>query len=94
MLNFLRTRIRRWLAGPPSSIVEVTIGGEIKRVVARVTVGMKLQCEIPTQHGQEIRLIGSEQAIDKQQFWMLWKRLGGNVMRWPDGSSFDPSKHP
>ena len=93
MLNWLKNKIRKWLAeedGPPAPVLEAIISGRPVRVVPKGAVGMGLLCRVPAECGTMQRLFVLEfEAVDQDIFWKLWKRLGGSAV-WEGGDRFEP----
>jgi hypothetical protein len=95
MLNWLKNILRKWmLSDQVSNKLDCIITGPnftAKRITCIVTgsVGMSL---IGMPDGGTNRIVIQEyQAVDKDQFWALWRRYNrGKKWRWESGKKFEP----
>lgn len=91
MLNWIRQKLRNWLKEeePVSQKIEASIDGNLVFVFATGVIGLRLNCNIPAQHGSRVYLLSDHQVCNKEHFWNLWKHLGGKAS-WEDGEPFEP----
>ena len=91
LIDRLRRALRGWLREEDAiRCLDVTIDREILRVAASRAVGLRLECTIPGRRFACHLLIDERQAVDRDQFWRLWRRFGGRPMKWADGTLFRP----
>lgn len=96
MLDWLKDRLRRWLAKEPPLSMDIACyvpsgaGPRLETFIATEVVGVWLLAVSKT--GSEVRLIGNGEALDQEHFWRLWRRLSppGDGLAWEDGSPFSP----
>lgn len=89
MMEWLKKRLRAWLAEPEARIDELDciIDGKHRRMRITGVHGMKLSCV--GEAGQF--LIGSHQAVEPKLFWRAWEqRTPAGKFTWPDGTPFKP----
>jgi len=89
MMNWLKKRLRAWLAEPEGPVIELDciIENKCHRMRVVRVHGMKL--EVVGTAGQF--LIGSHQCVDPKRFWLAWEqRTPTGRYHWPDGTPFKP----
>jgi len=72
-----------------STSLEVVYDGAIRTVDGIQAVGIRIQCMVPGEH-HALYLFGEWDAVDRRHFWRLWRRLGGQDLKWEDGTTFRP----
>lgn len=89
MLNWIRDKLRRWLAEEKRvDALECFIDRKIVRVVISDVAGMKLMVT----DGNGTWLVGPEQCIDRHEFWIAWGQRSKGDYVWEDGSAFRPEE--
>lgn len=87
----LRRAIRLWLKSlvieDDSPDLEIWVNGKVVRATAMEVCGPMLHVMLP--NGQQ-QLVSVQSAMVEDRFWLLWKRMGGNRLRWQDGTAYDP----
>lgn len=96
MFRWAKKLIRRWmtsiLADDGESnelIISHPTNGRKIRVTAIYIAGQMLVCDHkPT---ADRYCVPVHRADNEVQFWAIWRRLGGDRLRWPDGTPFQPN---
>lgn len=90
MLNWIRNKLREWLAEEESfATIQVRLNDEIREVAIQGAIGTALLI----QHARGERLITEAQAVDKKRFWRAWRfwsKMQGQELKWEDGKEFSP----
>lgn len=87
VLNWLRSKLRKWLAEERRiDALECYIDQKIKRVAVEGVAGVKLMVT----DGTGTWLVGPEQCLDRGDFWRAWEQRSPNGLVWEGGDAFDP----
>lgn len=90
MMGWLRTRLKRWLDGPekdraPDLRLQCRVPGGGGHVVRTYLIGgargMLLE-GLELEGGQEVRLLADWQAVDREQFWAIWRHFTPDWRGW------------
>jgi hypothetical protein len=90
----VRERIARWWKSgydrPPESIEYRTREGVMRGKPIRAT-GLHLLVE-PRTGSERAKLITAGDAVDRDEFWKVWKYFGGQLVQYvdEDGDSWEP----
>lgn len=88
--------VRRWwhtgLRQPPTSIKVRRRGGTIEEVRPIRASGLHLMVEPLASGKRTWELIGASDAVDREEFWLIWRYYGGQSSGWvdEDGDEFSP----
>lgn len=91
-MGWLKDKLRAWLAepAPPKKTIQAIINRQPTEVFVTGVVGMRLAGSYIQNGKSSVVLVGDGQAIDREEYWALWKALGGKA-KWADGSEYNPS---
>lgn len=95
MLNWCRRTLRNWLREKADDDrLECLIRDRHdcncpRKVLFNITgiQGLGLMGRSAT----DVRLLRSCEAVDRNRFWKIWKRLNTAAIAWEDGTPYDPS---
>ena len=90
VLNWLRDKLRRWLAEEQKRVdtIECLLNGKITRTAVQDACGLKLLVST----GQDSYLVGVDQAVNRHDFWTAWGQRSSGDYVWEDGSAFKPEE--
>ena len=92
-----RERLRQWWNSGMSelpSTIGVRRDGQIVRMRPVRASGLHLVVEPLSGSQRTWETISAGEAADREEYWQIWKFLGGKTAGWvdDDGESFDPSE--